>query len=86
VGDKNTGTWSSKLGLDAKLAICCVENIAVAKSEVGKTGWSNSRQILQNFLRKAMAQKRDVLRMMMITMKGRNCPSDFQRELHQFSY
>jgi hypothetical protein len=35
---------------------CCVKNI-VAEFRVVKTGWSNSRQIWQNLLRKAVAQK-----------------------------
>jgi hypothetical protein len=34
------------------------KNITVAKSKEVKTGWSNSRQIWQNLLRKIMAQKR----------------------------
>jgi hypothetical protein len=33
-----------------------------------KTGWSNSRQIWQNLLRKAMDSKRAVLLMMMMRM------------------
>jgi hypothetical protein len=49
------------------------EEITVAKSKEVKTRWFNSRKIWQNLLRKVMAQKRDVLAMivkmkMMITI------------------
>jgi hypothetical protein len=38
-----------------KTLLC--KKIIVAKSKEVKTGWSNSRQVWQNLLRKAMAQK-----------------------------
>jgi hypothetical protein len=42
--------------LDARLKTLLFKKIIVAKSKEVKTGWSSSRQIWQNLLRKAVAQ------------------------------
>jgi hypothetical protein len=43
--------------LDARLVTFLCKKIIVAKSKEVKIAWSNSRQIWQNLLRKAKAQK-----------------------------
>jgi hypothetical protein len=44
-------------GLDARLTTLLYKKIIVSKSKEVKTGHSNSRQIWQNLLRKAVGQK-----------------------------
>jgi hypothetical protein len=53
LGNINTETWSSRLGgWTQGWRHWSVKKIIVAKSKEMKTGWSNSRQIWQNLLRK----------------------------------
>jgi hypothetical protein len=56
------GTWIQRPGppswrLDARLMTLLCKKIIVTKSKEAKSRWSNSRQIWQNLLRKAMAQR-----------------------------
>jgi hypothetical protein len=71
-GTKIQGPGLQGWELGANLAILlCKKKNSVAKSEEVKTRWSNSKEMLQNFLRKAMAKKKAVLPMIII-MKGGN--------------
>jgi hypothetical protein len=45
------------LGVGSKADDLALQNIIVVKAKEVKTEWSNSRQIWQNLLRKAVAQK-----------------------------
>jgi hypothetical protein len=72
LGDINTGTWSSRLGLDTRRTALLCKKIIVVRSKEVKARWCNSRQSWQNFLRKAMAQNRAVLPMMNMDMRAHN--------------